>query len=213
MAALTAFLGEIRPQIGDAPDPTLLAAVLWAVRRFCSKSSMYRVDLADLALTLNSAGPYDVTLPADAVLIDYLTAKQNGIPVDVVRKQDMDDLNYDWESQTAGQVQAIYPISTTQIHVWPIPTDTTYPIQIEAALSLAQTATTCPDFIANEWFETIVAGAVGRLQSQTNQQWTDKKGGAERMGEFWEGVERATIQVERGYSSTPRFAKIPWFAC
>lgn len=212
MAALTAFLDEIWPQMGDAPDPTLTAAVRWAVRRFCFRASAYRVDLADLALTLNSAGPYDVALPADAVLIDYLRAKQNGIPVAIVRKQDMDDLNYDWESQTGGQVQAVYPVSTTQIYVWPIPTDITYPVKIRAALSLAETATTCPDFILNEWKETIVAGAIGRLRTQTDQPWTDKKDGADRLAEFWNGVENAMLQVERGYSSTPRFAKVPFFA-
>lgn len=212
MANLTDFLPDVRAQVPGAIDDTLIGAIRWAVRRFCHRTQAYFQQLDDLVLTLNSGGPYTPMLPVGTELADYMSATQNGIPVYFRTIKEMQKIDYNWQAETGSQVQLIYPINDTQVNVFPLPTDITYPIQIWAALSISVDANTCPDFILNKYDSIITAGAAASLFAMAKQEWTDKKEAADLFSFFNERIADVRIQVERGYSTTARFAKIPFFA-
>lgn len=217
MANITDFLPDVRIEVAGAMDGVITSAVRKTIREFCRKTTRWRVDLPDLTLVLGQTVyvPGDVAttiqLPTDGELALYAGAKQNGIPLTPTRKEDMDAIQFNWQVEQGSQMQRFYPSDPLTFNVWPIPTDVTFPVQIRAAFMPTVDAATCPDFIMDDWQETITAGAVSRLLNMADQEWTDLKTAALKRVEFLEGAADAQIQLDRGFATKVRTAKVPFF--
>lgn len=217
MANITDFVADIRTQVPDALESVIGAEVLKVVRMFCKRTTRWRVDLPDITLVLNQAlyvvggGASNLVLPADSEISLFVTAKQNGIPIGILRKQDIDQLEYCWQVQTGGQLRAIVPIDNTQIQTFPIPTDVTYPLDLRVVLIPTVGALTCPDFVFNDWEQAITAGTLGRLKNMVGQPWTDFNVAKLKQAEFDDLVADAAIQLDRGFSNRTRMAGVPRF--
>lgn len=217
MANITDFIADVRIEVPGAMDALITSAVRKVVREFCRKTTRWRVDLPDLTLVLNQTAyvPGNVAttiqLPVDGELVLYASAKQNGIPLEPTRKEDMDAVQFNWEIEQGSQMQRFYPSDPLTFNVWPIPVDVTYPIQIRAAFMPTVAALTCPDFVMNDWQEVITAGAIGRLLNMIDREWTDMKTAMLKRAEFLDGVADAAIQQDRGFSTKVRTAKVPFF--
>lgn len=217
MANITDFVDDVRIEVPGAMDGVIASAVRKVVREFCRKTTRWRVDLADLTLVLGQTayvpGSISTTiqLPIDGELVLYVGGKQNGIPLDATRKEDMDAVKFNWQVEQGSQMLRFYPSDPLTFNVYPIPSDVTYPVQIRAAFMPAVDAATCPDFIMDDWQETITAGAVGRLLNMADRPWTDMKTAMVKRTEFLDGVTDAEIQLDRGFAAKTRTAKVPFF--
>lgn len=217
MANITDFIADVYPEVDGAMDSIITSAVRKIVREFCRKTTRWRVDLPPLTLVLNQTayvpGALATTLqfPVDGELVFYVNATQNGTPLEPTRKEDMDAVQFDWEIEQGSQMLRFYPSDPLTFNVYPIPVDVTYPLQIRAAFMPAVAALTCPDFIMNDWQEVITAGVVGRLLNMANRPWTDMKTAAVKRAEFLDGVAQAAIQLDRGFATKVRTAKVPFF--
>lgn len=217
MANLADFLDDVRIEVPGAMDGVITSAVRKVVREFCRKTTRWRVDLADLTLVLGQTAyvpglvATTIQLPTDGELVLYVAAKQNGILLEPTRKEDMDAIQFNWQVEQGSQMQRFYPSDPLTFNVYPIPVDVTYPIKIRAAFMPTVDAVTCPDFIMNDWQEAITAGAVGRLLNMAERSWTDVKTGAIKRAEFLDGVSDAAIQLDRGFATKIRTAKVPHF--
>ena len=70
-----------------------------------------------------------------------------------------------------------------KLRLIPVPNKLMYhALEVWVALKPLRAATTFPDFILDDWFETITDGAVARLLSQTSKPWRD----FEAAGFYWE---------------------------
>ena len=217
MGQITDFVDDVRAEVPGAMDGVITTEVLKVLRKFCRRTTRYRATLPDITLVLNQVaytvggGASNLVLPTDSEIVIYTNCSQNGVPVEFKRLQDLQKLYYNWQAETGSQVLALYPTDNQTVNAFPIPTDVTYPLVLEVALMPTITAVTYPDFILNDWQETITAGTVARLKRQADKEWTDVKTAADKEAEFMAGVDDASIQLDRGFANRVRTAQVPRF--
>lgn len=182
---LTEFSPEILPSIPVAPVPTIRLAVLGAAIEFCEQTLLWTYALARINVAAEIQD-YTLTIPAEQygriISIDDVKFKENGADDDQFRSLDVisenqEDLhNYGSWKYAEGESPSKYwaDIQNKQIHLLPIPqTASAEGLLVRVNLKPVLNATTVPDFLYNDYRETIGYGALGRLFQLKTMPWFD----------------------------------------
>ena len=210
----TTMMTELRAECPNAPDIVLQNAMRWACRDFCNRTTLYRQALTPINMVVNQQS-YPITFPTDLELVVLVSAGQNNVPLDIERYQDMQALNYNWQTLSGESLLAVFMIDSSDIGVFPLPGDsnaTQYPLNLYAALRPTTTSATFPTVLETDWAETIRAGALMHLLEQVGQPWTDLNMALVKRGLYKSGRADAAIQMSRGFSTQPKIARVPFFA-
>ncbi len=210
----TTMMTELRAECPNAPDIVLQNALRWCCRDFCNRTTLYRQALTAINLVINQQS-YAIAYPTDLELVALVSAQQNGLPLDIERYQDMQALNYNWQSQTGQNLLAVFMLDSGDIGVFPLPGNANaiqYPLNLYAALRPTANSATFPAVLETDWPETIRAGALMHLLEQVNQPWTDLQMALEKRALYLSGRADAAIQMARGFSTQPKIARVPFFA-
>ena len=186
----------IRPEVQGSPDFLIERAARDAAIDFCKKTDVYTTEPEIIAAGKN-VNEFDVSLPAGTELnriLDVFIDKRELKPVS------FSELQHRLGDETDRGIPAYYSQrDNKQFYVAPIPNAMTK-MKVIYSLKPTQTAMSIPDTIGKEHLETIVHGALYRLQMMSAQPWARPDAAVANKGLFDKEVGRTVRQVKYGFS-------------
>lgn len=199
----TAFVPDVAVQlIADPSDLVIENAIKNAAIELCKSSWLWR-DYAS-ATTVTAGDPrIDIELPAGSDLVTVLTVTLDGLLLDPESGDRLDVLYPRWATDT-GAPKRYTQTDMSAIILSPVP-DATYPdsLVIYYAVAPKRTATSLPDWIANDYWEDIVAGALSRLMGMSGRPWSDANGAVMRRNQFDTAIGLARDSALRALGRAP----------
>jgi hypothetical protein len=208
-----ADFNTLAPDIADGlvtcPEPTIVRAVRQALREFCTRTQIWRSALAPLDL-FAGIGDYDLDPPYAGEVAQVREVHAGDRALRPTRVDAMQRLNH-WRDTESDTLEAYLLPSPAVIRFYPKPkTDQAGAVVIRAALRPTRAATEGPDWLLDQWGETLAAGARFRLLSM--ERWRDAAGAKLALAEFQSGLSDARLQVAHGHSRAPLTVRVPFFA-
>jgi hypothetical protein len=172
MTTPSTLLSYVHDELPTVPRLTAERAVMDAVREFCSRSTVWREELAPIATQAGSTR-YTAAMPAQAEFVALVSAKLDGKAVGaLVTRGEQVDISR--APSAAGT------------------------LVLEVALRPERSAQEFPDFLAARYGVEIAAGAKRNLVTMRGQSWSapDAAGGYNAV--FIAGASQARREVEFG---------------
>ena len=223
MATVRDFFQFVQSDVPKAPAAIMSAAILGAMREFCTKTNVW-IRVSDWTTLLAGQAKYGFTPPAGADVCGILRVAYRSDPT--LPALDVKPITYDWLQQNrpgwreeTGLAPQLYwaeqPAIVTLIP-YPASTMADQPLSLQAEVTLRpaftdptqdQGAATVPDFLQTYWGEYIGAGAKVRLMTQPKQPWTGDPGYF--LKKFEDGIARCKTQVNKSSTRTSTRVQIP----
>lgn len=225
MAQLFSLYGRISPLLASKASTVLmLQKIQDTVIDFCDRTNVLQktVPLQDVDAQL---AEYPITPPDGLSLVEPLWAILDNRRIDPLSEQEL-DLHWrdrdmfrcgshgskvnDWRSASAPRPGGFYvSVETGNAVLVPIP-ETAYTgangLSIRAAWKPLPDVSQIDDAIYNDYFMTLVEGAVARLMLVPSKPWTDMKGAAMHMANYEGGVGGAKASIQRNMRRNDRVA-------
>lgn len=207
-----AFLQDILPFARNCPDPVIENAVRGATIELCEKSELWQVELDPISAIAGQYA-YDLEAPQGAVVRRILTlTDEQGNTLDPVTSGMLDQREPEWRT-TPGRAR-FYIKRDEENQIWLAPppaTARTNAYLIRAVLVPAITSSSCSNVVMNNFRDTIVNGAVSRLLSMPDKDWSNFKTAAVHYGKFQDQIieaEKYARQVNEGVVPIVRYGGI-----
>jgi hypothetical protein len=185
MAELETFRREIRRQVPGCPEPTLDDAIIRAAQAFCKQSWFVQRDL-EVSLIADQQ-EYTLTMPTDEVVIGVQCGTVDGQPC----------LNAKTSVFGADRPTArprYFCFRPSRRLVFDRKPDEDYAGLFTVVVQPMDDAATLPDELADEWKDTIAAGALEWLYGLPKQPWTAMELVADQRQKFSAGITNAKLQ-------------------
>lgn len=202
MKATSLFLPRVNLNTYGAPRILQMEEILNACIEFCERSRAWIQTLqpTQLGAGINS---YDFTLDPNVLVVQIMSGHLvgNSAPKVHPRAPDWLDDNYPgWEDGA----QVGRPLNVTQLspdQFMPVPWDdgTGYQMVLRCALKPSPDAVLVPDFIYNDYRDTIVSGALARLFSVRGKSWSDPNLAVAHAGIFDAACIKALRRQEKAF--------------
>jgi hypothetical protein len=193
MTDLDDFLPYIMPKAPGCPTPTAHIALRQAAMEFCARTKLWR----DSATFLMS-GLDDIHFnpPDGAVLIDFESVLFNDVPLEAKTAAWMDQCMRGWRRGTIeGYPRFFAQTNMGTLRVAPIDTGV---LTVNYWLKPTIEADQLPDFLLDQYAETIAWGALGRILSTPEQPFTDFNTGAAYAAAFEQKIASQSFKVAGG---------------
>lgn len=178
MATFADFLPGVRLEVSEAPKQVLINAVTLALREVCDRSLIWQYTTDDLLIPAGS-NELDVDdLPSDAEVSRVVSCTLDGVPIALGGR---------------GSLAADGSVITLDSDV---SQDTT--ANLVLALRPTMSASSIPDWMVSDLFETVVHGALYRLQANASKEWSNPTSAQFHFSAFRSGMGRARIDALRG---------------
>ena len=193
---LEKFLPFVVPEVLGVPEPVALDAVRNACFDFC-KRSFWWTERLDAEPYSAGEGVYQLLPPSGAVFISVLSLNLDGQrSVAASTLEDVDRGAPDMWART-GEVQTFVQPAPDTVQLIPAPNKAGV-FSCVAAFAPSRTALSVPDGLLTYYLETIAHGALSKIKRVPNMPWTDPSGAAYYDRLFWEGVNSALLDRNRG---------------
>jgi hypothetical protein len=168
--AFSAFLPEVAPLVQGCPDVVTETAIRNAAIEFCTKTNVWQATQD--AETITAADlPYTLNGPAGAMVTQVQSLKVNGIPLDPVTIDYLDNTFLNWEVAT-GQPRFYYLPNTAEFSLYPLP-QSDIELRLRLAYAPLRSANSIDRAIFDNNLPTIAAGALARLLLMPLVSWTN----------------------------------------
>ena len=200
MATVQDFYPYVMPAVQGCPTAIAKNALRHAINEFCEKTSMWRYAFAPINLVADE-DTYVLTCPTGTVLAApvYVAVNDN-----ILLPTNIDDLDQGcsgWRVSSATAPLMYYVDHASAITLVPTPSDSvTDALDIEAALKMSLTSDNCPDWLFQNWVETIAHGALMRLHAMPGHVWSDTNTVAYHRAKFRDGISRAKSKTMKSFS-------------
>lgn len=191
MQALNKFHQYILPDVPGAPISVVNSALLSTIIDFCEKSLIWkkRSEETDIVAGYNlySYAPETGTkvVEADAAFI-------NGSELTPTTEELMNMSMPGWQSSESATPKWFYMTSDKTIRIIPTPTeDISAGLVVDTILRPTRDATEVPDFIYEDWAETIAYGTLSRLMAMANRTWSAPQMVSYYTRKYRQGLSRA----------------------
>lgn len=209
MSTLDTFLGSVRPWAPGVPDPVAYRAIRNSVIEFCERTRLWKWE-EDFDATVSDCDS-GIYTPAGSILHDIEIVQFNGVDLHPKSTRDLDRLEPDWRtvSPDNGGVPKYYTqIEQNTLRIVPAMAGHLY---LCVRLKPSQEATDIPDFIANEYRETIAWGALGRILTIPGQSYTNPDLGAYYGEKFTQKLDRLSTKGTTGQQAAPKRSRARFF--
>ena len=204
MATWSQFYPKIRLEVAECPIPIVKDAVRWAATEFCKKSTTWRVTLDPIDIAADQAA-YALTGPDGTVVSEIITAWYDGREILPKTEKQLKTLDDEWRD-IEGTPEYYVLLSPRVMTLTPYPADDlTDGLELRVALKPSITATTIDDTIYEDYYETIGAGALGRLLLQQGRPWYNASLATFYREQFEQETNAAKGLVDNSHS--PRVAR------
>lgn len=184
-------LNQVLPYVEGCPDMLALLHLRNAAIEFCERTLVWQATLSPIVTVLNQRTyPFAPALPAGATVAKLLSVKRDTQPMELMTEATTD-------ASTTG-VDAAGTNALRSALVLGLPPTAGRQLLVRAALKPSRTATDIDDGLFEQYIEAIAHGAIGRLQSLPNKEWTADPSLA--LGKFEQAVANATATVLRAGS-------------
>lgn len=200
MATLDAFEPDIAVQVAGCSSILIERAVLNAAIEFCQRTRAWNIAQPSVAV-LATDFPYAVPVPTDGDLFRVMTVNAGGVPLEPVSEDTLDKVD-DWRA-TEGVPSHWLMEDSDNLLVYPLPAESTA-LLVRAAYKPSRAATTVPDFLFDDHYETIQAGALARLLLMPKRDWTDMQLGLAYAQKFTDDAEKHKSAVSQSLSRSVR---------
>ena len=200
MTAITAFTQYIRPEVAGCLDVRIELEVLRVLRNLCERSKIWKDDIE---ATVSAADIYDIdidiaTTNAALVSVEYVAI--DGIEIDPATEAELSASNPMWRADKGQPTKFITNLGASTLRLYPTPTtssDVEYGITLKPGLA----TTEVPDFIADQYLETIIDGTLARLLGMNEMPWTNHAEAERRRKDYEKGVDLMKHKAMVGVSS------------
>lgn len=193
------LVSEVLPYVHGCPELLAVNHIRRAAIDFCERSSAYQVELDVLSI---DAGTYEYALeaPASTTVDKIMWVTYEGQLLDPASAQLIESRHPKWRTSSVYGTPASF-IQQRDSVIWiaPIPAvSAPNSVVVRAALRPTRKSTSCDTQVMDEYFETILAGALARLLRIPGWAWTDVAASNDQLSIFLEGINYAK---ERGASA------------
>ncbi len=190
------FTVHVKPECGGAPDFLIERAVRDAAIDFCHRTDVY-IPEPEFITIIGGVNEYAVTLPTGTELNHIIDIFDNKTALKPVSYNEL--LRRLGDETEKGNPRYYAQRDNTDFYLAPIP-DKNASFRILYSVKPTSTSTSIPDTIGKEYRETIVHGALFRLQMMAGQPFAD--GGAAQANRtlYERDVGRTIRQVKYGFS-------------
>jgi len=202
MANLSDILPEVRPDVIGCPEPQMINAIRNAVIKFCEESHFWEVDLTPLSMAQN-VPEYVIIQPANQRVIRISQIIGSFGRMAFRTEDDMDALDPKWRTPTGNSPKIPVMINPRLLRMYPIPNVSGEQLTMKAIVKPSPTATVIDDYIYDDFYTGIAAGAKAILTAMPNKEWTNFELVPYYQSLFNDDVCTAKTRVARGYSNAP----------
>ena len=181
---LSSWESQILPDVTGVPYPAIEKAVRKACIDFCEQTLLWTYTLDRITVAANTQS-YTLTIPeaqyGEIISVDDVKYKQDGLDDDQFvtlapiskNQKDLHDTG-SWSFRTSATPSGYWIDKDKDILLYNIPTEaSTEGLLVRCNMRPTKTCTTVEDFLYNDHFETIGAGAKGKLFGHKGQSWYD----------------------------------------
>lgn len=207
----SSFLKEVVPFVPDVPETVALNAIRNACIEFCEKSA-YVVRELDAIDVLSGIGNYTLDLPTDTVLGHVREVWFEKSTVQAASEEELRGLfQSDWREKT-GTPTFYTMVDACELVLCPEPdANSVGGLKVIVTTIPSRDSVTVDDTLYERWAETIGHGARARLHEQPGQPYSNPQAAQYCWRMFSYGVERATVQRNRGLTRTNMSVRFPRF--
>lgn len=199
----SAFYSDVLPHLAaDPSEPVLDNALRNTAIEFFRESWAWREYADPISVEANTA-TYDVELPPGSDIVTVLSVTLDGRPLDPSTADDLDRIRPRWMTET-GVPKQFTMTNSRQVILAPVP-DLNYVdgLVMWFALMPTRTASSIPDWAANLYWDSIVAGTMAYLMEMPKRPWSDEKEGPRRRRAFNAAIASARESAVRGLARAP----------
>lgn len=206
MKLLDEILPSIRPYAPGVADPTAFFAIRQAAVEFCERTRLWKME-DEFPVTEDQ----DEALMAQpgAVIHEIESAWFDGHKLQRKTTAWLDQNCVGWRDRNAkGYPQYVTQTDINGVSIVPQATGT---VRLELFLKPAQDTDELPDFMVDQYRETIAWGALGRILLIPNQSFTSPEMGATYMGMFKQKLDELSAKGFTGQQRAPVRTRASFF--
>lgn len=179
MKPLDDFLTSINPYAPGCAIPTAYFGIRQAAIEFCERTRMWRHEDS---FTVTASEAEAISVPYGAALIDIEHASFDGRPLEPKTTKWLDEHHPGWRTGDAsGHPTYLTQLEQNTLRIVPGQAGT---VNISVWIKPSQDCEDLPDFLADQYRETIAYGALGRILMTPNQPYTNGSLAAAFLAQF-----------------------------
>lgn len=185
----------VRTEAHGAPDFLIERAIRESAIDFCVKTDAYRLEPENIQI-IAGIDEYDLTIPTGTELnhiIDIYRNRETLSPVSYTRM-----LEVQGDGSQRGKPKYYAQRDNTVFYVAPVPSEKET-LKVLYSVKPTSTSSSIPDTIGKEYRETLVHGAVYRLQMMASQPWSNMGAAQSNKMLFDQSAAQIMRQVRYGY--------------
>jgi hypothetical protein len=169
----TSFLPGILPEVETCP----MLVAQWAVRetaiKFLADTKIWQETQAPYTITSTPLS-YEFVTATGSRVAQIMAAQVNGLELDILTPERCDEVYQNWRTGRTGTIEAVTQIGPDAFSVVPQPVATTS-LLLMVALQPTRDAIDGPDFLFDDYYETICLGAKSRLMLMNEAEWANPR--------------------------------------
>ena len=186
----------VKPEAGGAPDFLIERAVRDAAIDFCQRTDVY-VPEPEFIGIIKGVNEYAVTIPTGTELNHIIDIYDNKTALRPISYNEL--LRRLGDETEQGQPKYYAQRDNTEFFLAPIPSSNDS-FRVVYSVKPTATSTSIPDTIGKEYRETIVHGALFRLQMMSGQPFSDPGAAQANRALYERELGRTVRQVKYGFS-------------
>lgn len=190
------FTIQVKPEAGGAPDFLIERAVRDAAIDFCQRTDVF-VPEPEFIGIIKGVNEYAVTIPTGTELNHIIDIYDNKTALRPISYNEL--LRRLGDETEQGQPKYYAQRDNTEFFLAPIPSSNDS-FRVVYSVKPTATSTSIPDTIGKEYRETIVHGALFRLQMMSGQPFSDPGAAQANRALYEREVGRTVRQVKYGFS-------------
>lgn len=213
MAEWRDFLRYVQPSVPKCPVASIVTAVKSAAIEFCSRTLMWRVR-STASDIMSGQAQYGMNPPEGCSIAGVIGLEiikdLNLYPLTPTTEDMLNEGDPSWRLRESPIPTHFFSIDVDDVQLVPEPSeDILDSLYATIAVKPSRDATTCPDFLYEDWAEELAHGALARLMMDPAAAWTNPQAGASHMAAFDSAVLKAknqalTGKARQGLSVKPR---------
>jgi hypothetical protein len=199
--AITEFLPFVAPEVLGCPQTMVKAKILEAITELCKRAPIWEYEHADID-SVEDQRDYALVPPSNALVADILDISFNEEPLSPVSVQGLKGLYANWRTETGDPLYYLR-LDDSELSIVPAPDTADLVIELFVSLKPTPDTTTVENFIFNEYYNVIAAGAKFYLMSMPNQKWSNPSMASHYLGVFNSGIGAAVVKKAGGSVGAP----------
>ncbi len=200
LVTLDSIIEYVMPEVVGCPRDLIIREIKESAINFCAATAIWRYDLDPVNL-LAGVSAYCIDIPRDSNIVDIKSLNIGGRPIDPQTAEWLDENSDRWRTQE-GTANYYVVESPGDIRLSLIPVASTDETMTGVVtLKPKRVDPKIPQFIIDDWMDTIAAGAKSRLMLMPNKKWSNPQDGILQADNNDIGKSKAGASAYKGHSN------------